>query len=399
MQVINNISVSNAHGVYFPDLYSPWANMVMEDGILCTCDDFLQTFVSTDTIYVQVQTPTQPRIEVNGVVFNITTGSLPDDIYNIPVSLAQFAGQIIQLRLIIPGLLNPDNVFLSHRMFVQAVRDNCHALLEWRSECEAQGIDYTTDPNFINRMWVPIRYIRPSLPDTTTYNAVKNSSGYWDFCSSDLDEVWTVAIKEVPDWMLQIISKAVNNSSFWINGTEYFSIGGIRATERRCCLRQAEIQVSPKQADNSVIDCCINDFSGFQPVSTAVISCATPPQGVNTVVVDTRGALESNGATITAASSNVTYLFQMGTEYYVSIAADADPTLPASWNYLGGAGTSGEFNTNIVGNITIPVGGFAGYFEIDCAGLTAIGVTALNISMSVNDGVSTSSNAACTVTC
>ena len=396
MQVINSTYISNAQGIYFPEFYSTFPDRVNEDMIKCNCQDFEQAFVFSDVLYLQVHTEGIPRIEIGPDTYNPTASD--NNNYNFVIPLSSYAGQTISLNLISPPVSGFAINTFSNPFYVKSFDDGCTILLEWRSECESMGIDYTLDPNFLSSIRIPLRFIRPSGNDISSMNITKDSFGRWNFCSSDLDEQWTMATMEMPDWMHQVVRKAMNNSYFAINGAEFFSRTGFRFTERRCCYYQGESTLIPKDSNWAVNNCCVNQFSGFVQPPQSQIACNTPSTPPN-VAIDTRGSSDSDNNIITSSSTGVSYIYNFGGVYYVEIPANLDPSIPASWTYIGGSGTLTEFLANIVANITLPVGGFAGYFEFDCVALQNLGIENMSIGVTVNDDGVASRNATCVVSC
>lgn len=395
MQVINDTYISNAQGIYFPEYYSTFPGRLNEDMIRCACKDFEQSFVFSDTLDLQINTIGTPRIEINGDVYNPVSSA--NNNYNFSIPLTTYAGLTIRINLIVPPVSGASVDVFSYPFYVKRQDDGCTALLQWRSECESMGIDYTIDPEFLSSIRIPLRYIRPSASDTTAYNSTKDSSGTWNFCSSDLDENWTLAADSMPDWMHQIVRKAFQNSYFAINGAEFFTQSGFRFTERRCCLYQGEATMIPKDSDWAVKNCCNNSFTGFVQPPQAMIACdttATPPN----VAIDTRGSVDSDNNVINSTSP-ISYIYNFGGIYFVEISAGSDPTVNGSWTYIGGSGTEADFQSNIVANISIPTNGFAGYFEFDCVALENLGLINMSVNVSINQNGVLSSGANCTLTC
>lgn len=397
MQTIGGLSISNSHAVYFPDLYSPFPGIQLGQMLKCECQTFEVCMLNTQTLYLQVMSENgAPQISVprpSLPALNFAPVVQDGDLYNFAIPLGSFDGQIV-LELSQGGTTLTSSPIRVKDSFDPA----CHTLFEWRSECLAQGIDYTLDPNFIQQIYVPTRYLRPTAPGTSTYNATKDSAGFYDFCSSDFDEVWTVALDEIPDWLVVVLEKAVLNSTFRLNGADFFSRSGIQLGERRCCHHQGLMRMIPRDNPFTVVECCINDFTGFVQKPQAQINCNSA--GMNPVI-DTRGSSDADNNIIDASSTGITYIYQFGVNYYATIDATSDPTLAGSWTYLSGANTSADFFAELVPYITLPAGGFAGYFELDCAALDFLGLEFMSIVVTIqdSDAGSVSNGVICVIAC
>lgn len=397
MPEINQVSIANSQGVYFPRLYSPFSDRTLEDVLYCDCKKEYQCFLSSDFLRFQVQSfGANPFVTVNGDVYNPVTSF--DNKFNFNIPLVLYENGLINVQLFKSGFGSNTLIDETGLMKVIAPEDDCRTLLlEWRSECEAQGVDYTISDTFLNCLRVPMRFFRPAPNDNEVLNQTKGPDGRYRVCSSDLDELWTFAVAGIPDWMHQVIRKAYLNTTFRINGVDFVRGTSFRKTERRCCNYLGEGSFIPKDSDNAADNCCIGEPFEFVAKPIAQINCDATPT-VSDFVIDTRNSTDSDGNPITSGNADIRYLYDFGGKYIAEISGNLDPTLPASWSLLFSPnGDVTSFNTDVVGNISLPAGGFAGYFEISDDFLVDCGLQNASISIVIVDDDIASSNAVCVI--
>lgn len=402
--MINGVSVSRASGISFPFLQSVWDNTGIANGYYCDPESaiFTQTYLSSDSIYFQVKVDSLATtfVSIGTNTYNAYQVDTVNKLYNFLIDLAPFEDETIEINIHVQGITNPgiDILGTSQPIRVIAPHTGCPlALVEWRNDCPAMGINYAIDTSFYNRMRVPLLRLRPAAGDNERLEIEKSSAGKWKFCSSDLDEIYSFTTWELPDWMHQVLRKALQHSDFRVNGAQFVKQSPFRKIQQVNALWLGEAELIPVNQPYKVGLCCNNNTVFIVPPN-AQLACDTTAQNPDHFAVDSRLSRDNTGLLITSTTANVRYIYNFHGIYFASIENGTDPTNIASWSYLAGSGSAAEFKTNIVDNIALPIGGFAGYFEIPETVLTALGLTSMNITLTLIQDSIGSQSAVCIAT-
>lgn len=401
---VNGISVSKASGINFPFIQSLWDGVGISNGYYCDppSESFTQRFYTTDTLYFQVKLDTfaLTYVSINADQYPAYQVDTVNNIFSFQIPLSGYPDSTIVINIHAQGITNPGVDILGQSLpieVIQPIEDCPLALLEWRNSCPAMGIDYSLDPAFYNRMRVPLMRIRPSNADQTEIKLTKSSSGLWEFCSSDLDEVYIFTTAPIPDFMHQIIRKALQHEEFLVNGAQFIQKNPFRKILQDNALYLGEAELIPVNQPYKV-DLCCDQGATFSIPPSAALACDTPAAAADHFAIDTRASRDGTGMLITAATPNVRYVYNFSSIYFAEISNGTDPTNIANWSFLAGSGTAAEFETNIVNNISLPPGGFAGYFEVAEAALTALGLSLLNVSATIFENNISGGSGTCIVT-
>lgn len=255
------MTISPISPVYFPDFGSPFPSKSWED-MQCCQAVYYQCWEPTDTIRFQLNSEgvllLGLKANINGVPFDPVSVITPPDgsgpYYDFDIPLTQFDGQEISLKLIQDnGVVPPSILSCASKMFVGDC--GCSILIDYWADCDSFGTYY--ESGIQHQIRLKTRYFDLGNQNVISNSYSKNSSGVWEFCNTDQDEIYDILTPRLPQYMHRMLRKVFEHPNLLIDGAQFVPhTGFVYRGEKKCGMRGGFVQVKLKQSNCYAQNCC-----------------------------------------------------------------------------------------------------------------------------------------------